>query len=63
MSAMSELDLVLAEYEDARNIMLSTSGATIVGHLQAAENVIRAADVLACFLRSQLAHNAERKRG
>jgi hypothetical protein len=60
MSAMSELDLVLREYEGARNAMVSTSGTTIVGHLQAAENVIRAADVLANFLRSQMAANAER---
>jgi hypothetical protein len=55
MSVMSDLDLMLKEYEGARAAMLSAAGTTILGHLQAAENVIRAADVLACGLRSILA--------
>lgn len=57
MSAMSDIDLMLKEYEGARATMVSMSGTTILGHLQAAENAIRAADVLANGLRSILTAN------
>ena len=58
MSAMSELNLVLRQYESARKAMMSTAGAWTLGHLQAADEVIRQADGLVHHLRSTLTSNA-----
>lgn len=59
MSAMSELDLMLKEYEGARDTLRRGSfSSPVIGYLQALENALRAADVLANGLRSMVAANA-----
>lgn len=63
MSAMSDIDLMLQEYQHAReNLRTSSSGhAPLSNPVLAAENVIRAADVLANGLRSILTANEPKR--
>jgi hypothetical protein len=56
MSAMSDIDLMLKEYEGARSTLEGPHG-SLMGYLQAVDNTIRAANVLANGLRSMLTAN------
>jgi hypothetical protein len=58
VSAMSELDHLLTEYQQARNVM-NHHGANLSGYIAATDNALRAADVLAHGLRSMLTANGD----
>lgn len=62
MSAMSDLDIMLSEYEEARAVLNRGSGSSILlSHLQAVEKVVRKADILVAGLRSMLVASGARE--